>query len=179
MKKLMIVLNVLFLTSIPAWAQSTKLTSRYTTLLGKNCRTVKLDSEGGRSATKCGGVGNYSLLVLDDDNRMSLNVVTPDGKTHPLDLWSVVTKSFSTLGAKAEWRLAQTGGKAAPVALIVRMNANIQEDPDKPQRKSYLAVIKLTTEKICVTDKVEASANANAKARQLADDSAKHACLNP
>ena len=177
MRKLLFVLGVSFLYSNPSFAQSTKLTSIYTDLSGKNCHSVKRGGDTGSSVQKCSGVGNFSLLVLDDDSRMSLTLVSPDRKEHPLDLWTIVTKSFSTLGGKAEWRILKKHGKATPVALIVRLNANIQEDPDKPQRKSYLVVTKITAEQVCVTDKVDSSAEANAKARQLADDSAHKDCL--
>ena len=179
MRKLILVFSILVLNSIPTWAQSAKPTSIYTNLSGKTCRSVKSGAEPGSNIRKCSGVSNYSLLVLDDDNRMSLTLLTPDGKAHPLELWTIITKSFSTLGGKAEWRVIQKRGKLTPIALIVRVNANILEDPDKPQRKSYLAVTKITPEKVCVTDKVEAAADANAKARQLADDSTQKDCLKP
>ena len=164
---------------IPSFAQNAKPTSVYTNLSGKNCRLVKTVAETGSSIQKCSGVGKYSLLVLDDDNRMSLNLLSPDGKEYPLDLWTIVTKSFSTLGEKAEWRVVRKNGKVTPVALIVRVNANIQENPDKPQKTSYLVVTKITAEKVCVIDKVDSSAEANTKVRQLADDSAYKNCLKP
>jgi hypothetical protein len=63
-----------------------------------------------------------------------------------------------------------------PIALIVRVYAN--ENPDAPeQRTSYLAVAKITPEKICVTTKIKASQTANAEARRAADASAAKPCL--
>ncbi len=180
MRTLILVVGLLVLNSISTSAQKAKPISIYTNLTGKNCRVVKPNkSEAGSSSEvrKCNGVGNYSLLVLDDDNRMSLTLLTPDGKTHPLELWTIITKSFSTLGEKVEWRVSQKHGAMTPHAFIVRVHANIQEDPDKPQRKSYLAVGKITSEKVCVTNKVDASADANIKARQLADASGQKDCL--
>lgn len=155
MKKLLLVFSISVLCSIPSFAQNAKLTSIYTNLSGKNCRSLKTDAETGSSVQKCSGAGNYSLLVLDDDNRMSLTLLSPDGKEHPLDLWTIVTKSFSTLGEKAEWRVVRKNEKVTTVALIVRVNANIQETPDKPQKKSYLVVTKITAEKVCVTDRID------------------------
>lgn len=54
----------------------------------------------------CGGVGKFKLHVLDDDERSSVSVVAPDGEIFPLEYWEVVTHSFSSLGAGAEWRVA-------------------------------------------------------------------------
>ncbi len=176
MRKLLLVL-IPFLCALPSLAQNVKPTSVYTNLSGKNCRSIKTVAETGSSVQKCNGVANYSLLVLDDDNRMSLTLLSPDGKEHPLDLWTIVTKSFSTLGEKAEWRVVKKNGKVTPVAVIVRVNANIQENPDRPQKISYLVVAKITAEKVCVTDRVDPSPEANAKARQLADESAQKECL--
>jgi hypothetical protein len=170
---------MILLCAFPSLAQKVKATSVYTNLSGTNCRTVKSVAETGGSVQKCSGAGDFSLLVLDDDNRMSLTLLSPDRKEHPLDLWTIVTTSFSTLGEKAEWRVVRNKGKLTPVALIVRVNANIQEDPEKPQKKSYLAVIKISAHQVCVTDKVDASAAANTKARQLADDSNNKDCLKP
>ena len=179
MRKLLIVFSISVLCSISLFAQNAKPTSSYTNLSGKTCRSAKTVADTGSNIQKCSGVGKYSLLVLDDDNRMSLTLLAPDGKEHPLDLWTIVTKSFSTLGEKAEWRVVRKNGKVTPVALIVRVNANIQENPDQPQKKSYLVVTKITAEKICVTDRVDSAPEANAKARKLADNSASKDCLKP
>ena len=179
MRKLPLIFSILVLCAISSFAQKAKLTSIYTNLSGKNCRSTKTVAETGSSVKKCSGVGAYSLLVLNDDSRMSLTLLSPDRKEHSLDLWTIITRSFSTLGEKVEWRVIERRGAVTPIAFIVRVNANIQEDPDKPQRKSYLAVIRITPEKVCVTAKVDASADANTKARQLADASGQKACLRP
>lgn len=179
MKKLFLVTSMMLLVPFSSFAQKVEPTSLYTSLSGKSCHSVKKDAETGSSIQRCPGVGEFSLLVLDDDDRMSLTMVSPGRKEHPLDLWTIVTKSFSTLGEKAEWRVVKKAGKLVPVGLIVRVNANIQEDPEKPQKKSYLAVIKITDDKVCVTDIVNASADANLKARQSADASTNKDCIKP
>src|SRR5437870_3688426 len=107
MRKFLLAFSIPFLCAIPSFAQNVKPTSVYTNLSGKNCRSIKTVAETGSSVEKCSGVANYSLLVLDDDNRMSLTLVSPDRKEHPLDLWTIVTTSFSTLGEKAEWRVVR------------------------------------------------------------------------
>lgn len=152
-------------------------TSTYTNLDAKYCRTLKSsDAEGGSYEGRCPGVGGYTLLVTEGDLRQNITVVTPKGTKHSLDLWTVVSSAFSSLGPKAEWRMTKIKNKATPTALIVRYNAS--ENPDKPEKTtSYLAVIKITSAEICVTNKVLPGANANAEARRLADESASKPCL--
>lgn len=160
--------------AFPATAGS--IVSMYTDLSPAKCKTTEVVKETGSSVQKCAGVAGYSLLVLDDDERQSVTVVTPDGKQHGLDYWSVITGAFSSLGDKAEWRMVNKGGKMVPIALIVRVYAS--ENPESPnQRTSYLAVAKITSEKICVTAKIKAGPNANVEARRAADTSAGKPCL--
>ena len=64
--------------------------------------------------------------------RQNIVVVTPKGVEHSLELWSVVSSGFSTVGPKAEWRMALQNGKLVPVALILRYNAN--EDAETPNK---------------------------------------------
>jgi hypothetical protein len=62
------------------------------------------------------------------------------------------------------------------VALIVRVNAS--EDSTNPSRvTSYLAVVKVTPEEICVTHKIPPGATANETARNAADTAQTVACL--
>jgi hypothetical protein len=156
-------------------AQAQTVTSVYTTLAEKKCKTIQVDKESGSSTQRCAGVAGYHLLVEDSDNRISITVVAPDGKKHPLDYWNVITQAFSTIGDKAEWRVKKVGRKRLLIALIVRVNAN--EDSDTNKRASYLAVAKITPQSICVTDKIKASAKANEEARAAADSSANKPCL--
>lgn len=158
--------------ALPLLAYVPPADSVYTDLAAARCKTVEVEEETGGSVQKCPGVGGYELLVEDDDLRQSVTVVTPDGRKHPLNYWQVITTAFSSLGEKAEWRVEKKGGKVKPYALIVRVNAS--ENPEAPDRKtSYLAVAKLTADKVCVTDKVKT----NEEARQAADASAGKPCL--
>ncbi len=151
-----------------AIAQSNR--SAYTSLEQKQCRTLKStnsDYEG-----RCRGVAGYILLVSEGDLRQNVTVVTPQGTKHSLDLWDVISGGFSSVGPKAEWRMA----KQTPVALIVRYNAS--EDPAQPNKlTSYLAVAKITATEVCVTDKISPSATANDDARRAADSAATKQCL--
>jgi hypothetical protein len=104
--------------------------------------------------------------------RQNLVVITPKGEEHSLELWSVVSSGFSTVGPKVEWRLA----KATPVALIIRYNAS--EDAESPNKlTSYLAVAKITATEICVTDKISSGPKANEDARRAADAATSKPCL--
>ena len=158
-----------------AFAQE-KIESVYTELASSKCKTLTIDRETGASSQRCPGIAGYKLLVHDDDARQSITVITPDGKKHDLNFWDVVTHGFSSVGNKAEWRVVRNKRKLAPIALIVRVNAS--EDAANPNRKtSYLTVTKLTAEKICVTHKIAQSGDANAKARQAADEVRTAVCL--
>jgi len=142
--------------------------SVYTPIGDKQCRTIK-SAEAGDDGfeARCRGTAGYTLLLSEGDLRQNISVITPKGTKHSLDLWSVVSGGFSSVGPKAEWRLDKTSG---PVALILRYNAN--EDPDKPEKQtSYLAVTKITPTEICVTDKISPGPTANEDARRAADAS--------
>ena len=151
--------------------------SLYTPLDDKQCRTIKIETTGaGDYEGLCRGVAGYSLTLLEGDLRQNIIVNTPKGTKHSLDLWSVISGGFSSVGPKAEWRVVNKNGKLAPVALIIRYNAS--ENPDNPdKRTSYLAVAKITPTEICITDKISPGANANVDARRAADSAATKPCL--
>lgn len=155
-------------------AQSNR--SVYTNLGAKSCRTIKADSSEADSYVGiCGGVSGFKLQVEEGDLRQNIQVITPAGQKHSLDLWTVVGSNFSSLGDKAEWRVRTQKGKVVPFALIVRYNLSSPEDSTK--LTSYLAVAKITAAKICVTDKIAPGAGANVAARAAADKSADKPCL--
>ncbi|MBA3805104.1 MAG: hypothetical protein H0X14_05255 [Acidobacteria bacterium] len=158
-------------------AQSSgSLTSIYTDIAGSSCRTIFTHRESGATTQSCAGVAGYKLEVEDDDARMSITVVAPNGKKSELSYWGVITSSFSSLGNKAEWRVRKVKGKNVPVALIVRVNAN--EDSSNPEKlTSYLAVAKITPSRTCVTERIGPSAKANEEARRAADRAADKQCL--
>ena len=164
--------------AITAAAQPNR--SVYTPLGEKQCRTIK-SAEAGDDGyeARCRGTAGYTLLLSEGDLRQNITVITPQGKQHSLDLWSVVSGGFSSLGPKAEWRIATQNKKSVPVALILRYNAS--EDPEKPDKlTSYLAVTKITPTEICVTEKISPSPTANEDARRAADASSTKSCLkNP
>ena len=162
--------------SLSALAATVKINSVYTPLAGKSCVLVKEDKETGNSLQRCPGVANSKVLVAYDDQRMSITLVLEEGKAEqPLDLWTVVTKSFSSLGASAEWRVMQDSKKAVPLALIVRVNATSSDG----KKSSYLAIAKVSADQACVVDVIAVASDrdANQRARRSADQSADKPCL--
>jgi hypothetical protein len=154
-----------------AVADTGEIRSVYTELDSERCRVTMTDEEAGGSSSRCPGTAGYALNVHDGDARMSIDVVTPDGREHPLNYWSVISNGFSALGPRAEWRMRGE----RPIALIVRVNAS--EDPEDSSRiTSYLAVAKITAAGICVTDRIAPAADANEAARRAADASASRPC---
>src|SRR5690349_15896251 len=151
--------------------------SVYTPLGEKRCRVLKsAKSENDDFSARCPGVAGYKLIFSEGDLRQNISVVTPKGEEHSLELWSIVSSGFSTVGPKVEWRLATQNGKATPVALIIRFNAS-EDAESRKKLTSYLAVAKITATEICVTDKISAGPKANADARRAADSAATKPCL--
>lgn len=153
-------------------AASAQITSVYTSLDTKDCKTIEANAEeAGWYRGRCKGVAGYSIELLEGDIRQTINIIDPRKKEHELELWYKVSGGFSATGMKAEWRMK---GKV-PIALIVRFNAS--EDPEKPEKTtSYLVVSKITKSKICVTDVLKPMKNQNEAARELADKAAQKPC---
>jgi hypothetical protein len=151
--------------------------SIYTPIGDKQCRMLKSHEAGDDGfEARCRGTAGYHLLVSEGDLRQNITVVTPKGAEHSLDLWSVVSSGFSSVGPKIEWRLALQNGKLVPVALILRYD--VSEDPESPNKLiSYLAVAKITSTEICVTEKISPGPKANEDARRAADAASTKPCL--
>ena len=156
-----------------------RLQSVYTDLSGKNCTRAEVDKQTGASSRECPGVANFRLIVADDDERMSITVIAPDGTRYPLNYWDVITRSFSTLGQRAEWRIMEHNGSITPVALIVRVNWYDQENLESPKRRSSIAIAKLQRGDTCVVGKIGSVPNGNQLARQIGADAPNRACLKP
>ena len=150
--------------------------SVYTELSEKACPIEEFDDETGSTRQLCPGVAGYSLALLFDDERISINVIVPGGEEFPLNYWEVISGGFTSHGTRAEWRVAEEGGKQVPKALIVQVDAF--EDPDHPEAfTSYLAVAKITPGQACVTDKIAPGPDQDPIARRAADASAGKPCL--
>jgi hypothetical protein len=159
------------------YAETIAARSIYSDLSGADCKPLDQNIETGASVRECQGPGGFRLLVLHDDDRSSVTIVTPEDKRFPLDFWNVVTHGFSDVGAKAEWRIKSQSGSVSPIGLVVRVNYLDQTNLARPKNKSVLAVAKITTNQACVVQIVTSTASANVHARKLADDSASQRCL--
>jgi hypothetical protein len=174
MKKFQLIAFVLAIFSSVAFGQKTE--SIYTSLSDKNCKPVEQSDEADDSYRgECLGVGGYKLELLEGDLRQTINVVAPNKQKSELDLWTIVSSAFSSMGEKAEWRVVRNGSKITPNALILRFN--VSENPDDTTKiTSYLVVVKITKSSACITDIIKPSAIQNEKARQAADNSAGQPC---
>ena len=139
-----------------SWSAHGELLSVYTPLSGQSCKIIARDAETGSTVHACPGVGGIKVQVAFDDDRMSISLASPTGQRWPLDFWSVVTRSFFSLGEQAEWRVNRRSGKDVPVALIVRVIESGQERA----KRSHLAIVKVTEQKACIVDVVAAAPDA-------------------
>src|SRR5256885_9656014 len=106
--KFLLIASMLLACAATISAQSNQ--SVYTDLSTKSCRTLVSDTSGaGSYVGQCPGVAGYKLLLEEGDLRQNIKVVTPRGQKHSLELWTVVGSSFSSVGAKAEWRMQRQG----------------------------------------------------------------------
>jgi len=144
--------------------------SLYTGLTAKDCKASKQPVEDGYIGM-CPGVAGYALELLEGDLRQTVNVIAPDKKKYELELWTNVSNGFSSLGAKAEWRMQ---GKT-PVALIIRFNAS-ENSEDSTKITSYLVVVKIAKTEVCIVDILKPTKTQNIDARKLADTPAKRVC---
>jgi hypothetical protein len=162
---------------VEAPSAADSLRSVVTSVAEARCTTVSVDPETGGTTQECPGPGGYTVLVLDDDARMSITLRTADGAEHPLSLWSTVTSAFSSLGDSLEWRVRGAGEGAVPAALVVEVRAN--ESPEDPERVTvYRAVAKVGPGGSCVTDKLAAAATRDEVLR-AADAASGRPCLAP
>jgi hypothetical protein len=168
MKTPLVFLSMCLAYVVPILAQNTSI---YTDLSDTKCKTLKLrEDEGGSYLGECRGVAGYKLNVLEGDLRQSIDVITPRGKRYELNLWNV-SGGFSSVGPTAEWRMK--GRK--PVALIVRYN--VSENPEETSKlTSYLVVVKLTNNEICITSALKPTRLHNSEARKAADKAATQPC---
>ncbi len=167
MKKLtFIVVTVLFF----AFGIFGQAKSIYTGTTDKDCKATKESSDDGYVGL-CKGTAGFNIELIEGDLRQTVNVITPSKKKIELNLWSTVSSGFSSVGAKAEWRMK---GKV-PTALIIRFNASGNPE-DSSIITSYLVVIKLSKSTACITDIVMPSKTQNAEAQKLADAASGKSC---
>ena len=158
--------SLLTLLSHPASAHEPVSVAAYSDLHGKHCRTIDTSARGG--SRHCSGVAGYSVLVHDDDDRTSVDVVAPGKAVYPLAFWDVVTLGYASVGQKAEWRMGRRNGKSVPTALLVRLTRLDTRNPGE-----LIAVARLDRDGACVVFKGDMAApGVEDAARQAAADPA-------
>jgi hypothetical protein len=178
-KLLAISFLTIMLLAVSALAQKSKIESIYTNLDGKSCKTLESETEGaGWYRGECKGVGGYKLHLTEGDIRQSIDVIAPNKNKYELDFIGHISSGFSSVGAKAEWRVMRGKGKTVtPIALIARFNVS-ENSEDSSIITSYLVISKITKNQICITDIVKPGAKQNEEARKFADTSADKPCLS-
>jgi len=80
---------------------------------------------------------------------MSVTIVDPQGRKWPLSYDQVISRSFTSLGPIAQWRVIERSPGGDVMALTIEVNAN--EDPESGKVTSYFAVAKVAPSGSCVT----------------------------
>ncbi len=176
MKTLTLAVLILFVT-VAANGQKTE--SIYTSLAENDCKKLPdRIGDGVVYAAECNGVGGFKVDHYASEHSSDFELKDSSGRTYELNIRSVIgTAAPAMLGEKIEWRIRRNKGKAEPYALIARYN--VFDDPDNSNnRKSFLVVVKIAADSVCVPSLVDPSVKAqNEQARRLADAAAAKPCL--
>ena len=164
--------NVIFWSVFPiVMFAEDSIQSAYTSIENKDCTTLSSTHFGG--SFSCEAYGNIKVEVLEEDLRQSITLIR-DKKRYPLELWRSVSPAFSFLGNKIEWRFSNKEKKKT-IAMITRYNVSVGEYLE--QTNSYLAVVKITNNEMCVVGKVKPQREQNILARQMADKAESLPCV--
>lgn len=145
------------LSAAPAPAQT--VTSRYTTLELRRCRTLEVIPEGESVRLRCPGLAGIPLFVNEGDGRSEIDAGFDDGEWESLP-------AFNTIGDRVEWRLF--GGR--PFAIIYRLRTAVTEDTPAGSALIVEAIGHGARAPGCRIGVVDgALPDANARARALAD----------
>ncbi len=151
----------------------------FTPLSGKGCLLIGTDGETGSSTRRCTGVAGFALLLHADDERASIDILSPNKQAFQLNYWDVATLGLSSVSERAEWHLSDRAGKREPIALVVRLNTLDQSDLAHPKHRALYVTSTIARNAACVTFKIDASLpGAQAAARKAARDQTL-ACLAP
>lgn len=155
-------------------AHAEQVTSRYTDLDLDRCTLVEHQDEGGYWRYDCGPAFGYRVEYTVFDARDSLSLIRGNTKID-LPSWEVTNGAFNSLGTKLEWRGVVADGEFRPFAQILRVLVSIPTDEGDWDQRNVLMVSKIQGDTACLVGTVDARvhADANARARQLADSRAR------
>ncbi|WP_420964934.1 hypothetical protein [Bradyrhizobium sp. B120] len=159
----------------PGQAGAQTISSFYTSTAPKACRMIGKPNEDDGSATRvCPGKSGLVVLISEGDLREVVSVGRNRAAAAREPAAQAWFGPFSSTGDTVEWRAA--GGK--PFAIIQRWQIADSSEQDKrggPVSRAMLAVTRLPPGEVCHVAYVDVAANpnANALARQAADDFAR------
>jgi hypothetical protein len=148
--------------------RTTKFSSAYTDLITQCKNPTPNSEEGGHISNFCKGYGGYFIHIFDSATALQINLESSDRSVSiPIATQSL---TYVRRGRKIEWRMAD--GK--PFAIIMRV-FKYKGDGEfpfqgKPIGESLLVKGLPGYEHIDYEVEVRPSANANEKARELADE---------
>lgn len=161
-------------------ATQQQLTDYYSDLSGEHCIRTVLEEVTGSTADRCPGPNGYMLDVLYDDDRMSIDVITPSKKQVSLNYWEIVSSGFSSIDGQANWRLKTINGKQKPVALITPFVATKNLENGDDLTITYQVISKITDDEICIIGKVDKmQADAESLINSLINNADTKPCLSP
>ncbi|WP_076858738.1 hypothetical protein [Bradyrhizobium mercantei] len=159
----------------PGQAGAETISSSYTSTAPKACRTIgKPNEEDGGTTRVCPGKSGLVVLINEGDLREVVSVGRNQAAAAREPAAQAWFGPFSSTGDTVEWRAA--GSK--PFAIIQRWQIADNSEQDKrgsPVSRTMLAVTRLPPGDVCHVAYVDVAANpnANALARQAADDFAR------
>ncbi len=128
----------------------------------------------------CPGAGGFTLKVRSvGSGRKSADVVDAAQQAHPLNLQEVITRSMLNLTGDAEWRVASRDGKQVPLALILQVQARENSEDPETVTNTYTAIVKLSPDSVCVTDRIPAGSKTPEQILTIADAAETRACAPP
>jgi hypothetical protein len=162
--------------AVPAAAQT--IESHYTSTAERACKTVAKAKEGDGDWVVLGCPGRAGLVirVSEDDLRTTVSAGRTQAAAEKEPASSQGFPPFNRIGDTLEWRSVKGG---APFALIQRWFLSDSENPDaagRPRPVGLMVVTRLPPGPVCHVAYVDVRANpdANALARQAADQHAKN-----
>lgn len=161
-------------------ASEPQLSNYYSDLSGEHCIRTVLEEVTGSTADRCPGPSEYMLDVLYDDDRMSIDVITPSKQQASLNYWEIVSSGFSSIDGQANWWLKTINGKQQPVALITPFVATENLENGEDLTVTYQVISKITDNEICIIGKVEKTqAQAESLITSLVNNADTKPCLSP
>ena len=134
-----------------------RFSSRYTDLDLDDCELVSQQTEGEGSTWRCPGLGDMALIVMSGDGRMDLDAGADNGA------WESIG-AFNAEPDTVEWRMAD----GVPLAIIYRL----RDVTPQGNGKTVLMVETVGNDGCLVGRVAGDTANANARARTIADEAA-------